>query len=117
MILALLLRALVAPLLLVATVILSFFAALGVGIFVFDHIFDFPGVDPSLPLLGFVFLVALGVDYNIFLMARVREESLRSGTRQGMMRGLAVTGGGHHLRGHRPGRDLRALWRCCRWSS
>ncbi|MEO8688043.1 MAG: MMPL family transporter [Solirubrobacteraceae bacterium] len=91
-ILAILLRSLLAPLLLVASVILSFFAALGTGIFFFDHVFGFPGVDPSLPLLTFVFLVALGIDYNIFLMARVREETLRHGTRQGMLRGLAVTG-------------------------
>jgi len=56
-------------------------------------VFDFPGADPSLPLWAFVFLVALGVDYNIFLMARVREESLQHGTREGMKRGLAVTGG------------------------
>ena len=88
-----LLRALVAPLLLIATVILSFLASLGVGAVVFDVIFDFPGSDPSLPLFAFVFLVALGIDYNIFLMARVREETLRHGTQQGMLRGLAVTGG------------------------
>jgi RND superfamily putative drug exporter len=74
-------------------VILSFFAALGTGIFFFDHVFGFVGVDPSLPLLTFVFLVALGIDYNIFLMARVREETHAHGTRQGMLRGLAVTGG------------------------
>ncbi|HEX8105510.1 MAG TPA: MMPL family transporter [Solirubrobacteraceae bacterium] len=92
LILALLLRALLAPLLLVLTVILSFAASLGFGILVFDHVFGFPGIDPSLPLLSFVFLVALGIDYNIFLMARVREESLRHGTRQGTLRGLAVTG-------------------------
>ena len=92
-ILAILLRSLLAPLLLVASVILSFFAALGTGIFFFEHVFGFPGVDPSLPLLTFVFLVALGIDYNIFLMARVREETLTHGTRQGMLRGLAVTGG------------------------
>jgi len=91
-ILAILLRSLLAPVLLVASVILSFFAALGTGIFFFEHVFDFPGVDPSLPLLAFVFLVALGIDYNIFLMARVREETLRFGTRTGMLRGLAVTG-------------------------
>ena len=72
--------------------ILSFFAALGTGIFFFEHVFGFQGVDPSLPLLTFVFLVALGIDYNIFLMARVREETLTHGTRQGMLRGLAVTG-------------------------
>ncbi len=92
-ILAILLRSLLAPLLLVLSVILSFFAALGTGIFFFEHVFDFQGVDPSLPLLTFVFLVALGIDYNIFLMARVREETLTHGTRQGMLRGLAVTGG------------------------
>ena len=91
-ILAILLRSLLAPALLVASVILSFFAALGTGIFFFEHVFGFAGVDPSLPLLAFVFLVALGIDYNIFLMARVREEALRHGTRQGMLRGLAVTG-------------------------
>ena len=91
-ILTVLLRALVAPILLIATVILSFFAALGTGIFFFDHVFGFPGVDPSLPLLAFVFLVALGIDYNIFLMTRVREETLRHGTRVGTRRGLAVTG-------------------------
>jgi RND superfamily putative drug exporter len=91
-ILALLLRALLMPLLLVLSVILSFFAALGTGIFLFDHVFGFPGVDPSLPLLTFVFLVALGIDYNIFLMARVREETLTHGTRMGTLRGLAVTG-------------------------
>src|SRR5215217_7965028 len=92
LILAGLLRALLAPLLLVASVILSFFAALGTGIFFFNNVFDFAGVDPSLPLLAFVFLVALGIDYNIFLMARVREETLRHGTHAGMLRGLAVTG-------------------------
>ncbi len=91
-ILAILLRALLAPFLLVLTVILSFAAALGTGILVSEYVFDFPGIDPSLPLLTFVFLVALGIDYNIFLMARVREEALRYGTRQGTLRGLAVTG-------------------------
>ena len=91
-ILAVLLRAVVAPVLLIGTVLLSFLAALGVGALVFDVVFGFPGSDPSLPLFAFVFLVALGVDYNIFLMARVREETLRRGTREGMLRGLAVTG-------------------------
>jgi putative drug exporter of the RND superfamily len=91
-ILAVLLRALLAPLLLILSVILSFAAALGFGVFVSDAIFGFPGVDPTLPLLCFVFLVALGIDYNIFLMARVREEAARHGTREGMLRGLAVTG-------------------------
>ena len=88
-----LLRALVGPLLLTLTVVLSFFASLGVGAVVFDVVFGFPGSDPSIPLFAFVFLVALGIDYNIFLMARVREETLRHGTREGMLRGLAVTGG------------------------
>ncbi len=92
LILIALLRAVVAPLVLIATVILSFAAALGVGFVVFDVIFDFPGSDPSLPLFAFIFLVALGVDYNIFLMARVREETIRSGPREGVLRGLAVTG-------------------------
>jgi putative drug exporter of the RND superfamily len=93
LVLAGLLRALFLPLLLIATVVLSFVAAMGVGSFFFEFVFDFPGADPSLPLWAFVFLVALGVDYNIFLMARVREEALRYGTRPGMLRGLAVTGG------------------------
>jgi RND superfamily putative drug exporter len=88
-----LLRSIVAPILLVLTVVLSFLAALGVGAIVFDVVFGFPGSDPSLPLFAFIFLVALGVDYNIFLMARVREETLKHGTRDGMLRGLAVTGG------------------------
>jgi putative drug exporter of the RND superfamily len=92
-VLAILLRALVMPLLLIATVVASFLAALGVGAFFFEFVFDFPGADASLPLWAFVFLVALGIDYNIFLMARVREEALRHGTRHGMLRGLAVTGG------------------------
>ena len=93
LILVALLRAVIAPLLLIGTVILSFVAALGVGYFAYDVIFDFPGSDPSLPLFAFVFLVALGVDYNIFLMARAREETLTHGTRGGMLRALAVTGG------------------------
>ena len=91
-ILALLLRALVLPLMLVGTVIVSFFAALGTGALVFEYVFHFPGSDPSLLLLSFIFLVALGVDYNIFLMARTREETQQHGTRMGMLRGLAVTG-------------------------
>ena len=92
-ILILLLRSLLAPLLLIGTVILSFAAALGISLVIFDVIFGFAGVDPSFPLFAFIFLVALGIDYNIFLMARVREETARHGTRQGMLRGLAVTGG------------------------
>ncbi len=93
LILALLLRALVAPLLLIATVVLSFAATLGVAAVVFNDLLDFPGADPSVPLFAFVFLVALGVDYNIFLMSRVREEAARVGTREGTLRALAVTGG------------------------
>ena len=92
-ILMLLLRAVVAPLLLIASVILSFGSALGASALIFNHVFDFPGADPAVPLYGFVFLVALGVDYNIFLMSRVREESLRHGTRPGILRGLVATGG------------------------
>ena len=72
--------------------ILSYGAALGIGTFFFENVFDFPGIDPTLPLFAFIFLVALGIDYNIFLMARVREETLTHGTRDGMIRGLAVTG-------------------------
>jgi len=93
LILMLLLRSVVAPLVLIGSVIVSFAAALGVGALVFDHVFHFPGADPAVPLYSFVFLVALGVDYNIFLMTRVREESLRSGPREGVLRGLGVTGG------------------------
>ena len=92
-ILMLLLRAVVAPVLLILSVILSFGAALGVSALVFDNVLGFPGADPAVPLYGFVFLVALGVDYNIFLMSRVREESLAYGTRRGILRGLVVTGG------------------------
>lgn len=88
-----LLRAVTGPLVLIATVIASYAAALGVSFFAFEFIFDFPGSDPSLPLFGFVFLVALGVDYNIFLAARAREEAFEHGTRAGMLRALAVTGG------------------------
>ncbi|MCW3014595.1 MAG: hypothetical protein JWO02_1687 [Solirubrobacterales bacterium] len=93
LILLALLRAVTATLLLMGTVLLSFGAALGVASIVFDVGFGFPGADPSFPLFAFIFLVALGVDYNIFLMARVREETARYGTREGMLRGLAVTGG------------------------
>lgn len=88
-----LLRAVAAPLVLIGTVILSFLAALGVGYFVIDVIFGFPGSDPSMPLFAFVFLVALGVDYNIFLIARAREETIAHGSEQGILRALAVTGG------------------------
>ncbi|WP_181274014.1 MMPL family transporter [Brevibacterium oceani] len=92
-ILILLLRSLFAPLLLVALTVLSFGTALGVSALVFNHIIGFPGADPSVPLYAFVFLVALGIDYNIFLISRVREESLRAGTRAGVLKGLVATGG------------------------
>ncbi|MDN5760229.1 MAG: MMPL family transporter, partial [Tomitella sp.] len=92
-VLMLLLRSIVAPVMLMLTVVLSFASALGVSALVFNHVLDFPGADPAMPLFAFVFLVALGIDYNIFLMTRVREESLRHGTAAGVPRGLAVTGG------------------------
>jgi RND superfamily putative drug exporter len=92
-ILVLLLRALVAPLLLVATVVVSFLATLGVSGVVFRDLLGYPTQDSSFPLYAFVFLVALGVDYNIFLMTRVREEVGRIGHRAGTLTGLAVTGG------------------------
>jgi putative drug exporter of the RND superfamily len=92
-ILALLLRAMVAPVILIATVVLSFAAALGASALLFTHVFGFAGADASLPLYVFVFLVALGIDYNIFLMSRIREESARVGTRRGTVVGLAMTGG------------------------
>ncbi|WP_329381859.1 MMPL family transporter [Streptomyces sp. NBC_01351] len=93
LILALLLRAIVAPLLLMATVVLSFGAALGVSSLVFNHVFGFAGAEASFPLLTFVFLVALGIDYNIFLVTRVREVALLQGTRRGALIGLSTTGG------------------------
>ena len=92
-ILGLLLRALVAPLILTATVVLSFAAALGVSAVVFNHVFRFGGADTAFPLFVFVFLVALGIDYNIFLMTRVREEANRRGAKRGALVGLAATGG------------------------
>lgn len=93
LILMLLLRSILAPILLIATVVLSFFATLGASALVFNHVFGFKGADSSYPLFAFVFLVALGIDYNIFLMTRVREESIRMGTRPGTLKALAVTGG------------------------
>ncbi|MFI8091079.1 MMPL family transporter [Streptomyces sp. NPDC086080] len=93
LVLTVLLRSLLMPALLVATVAVNFLATLGVSALVFPHVFGFTGTDPSVPLYGFVFLVALGVDYNIFLMSRVREEALRHGARQGVLRGLVSTGG------------------------
>ena len=92
-VLVLLLRGLLAPLLLVLTVIASFFASLGAAWLLFDHVLDFPALDSGVLLLAFVFLVALGVDYNIFLVTRAREDARRSGTRDGMLSALRVTGG------------------------
>ncbi|HEX5511070.1 MAG TPA: MMPL family transporter [Actinomycetales bacterium] len=93
LVLILLLRSLLAPVLLTLTVVLSFAATLGIAGLVFEHVFNWPGADPSVPLYAFVFLVALGIDYNIFLMTRVREESIRLGTRPGVLAGLVATGG------------------------
>ena len=93
LILGLLLRSIFAAGLLLLTVVLSFMATLGVCQLVFENVFDFKGADASFPLFTFIFLVALGIDYNIFLMTRVREESLKIGTRKGVIKGLTVTGG------------------------
>jgi RND superfamily putative drug exporter len=92
-VLMVLLRSIVAPLLLIGSVVLSFSATIGISALVFNHVFKFVGADPAVPLYGFIFLVALGVDYNIFLMTRVREESVGHGTRDGVIRGLVITGG------------------------
>jgi RND superfamily putative drug exporter len=83
----------VAPVILLATVVLSFGAALGLSSLVFQYVFGFDGADPGFPLFAFVFLVALGIDYNIFLMTRVREETINHGTRKGSLIGLSSTGG------------------------
>ncbi len=93
LVLILLLRSLAAPVILVVANVISFAATLGVAALVFNHVFQFPGSDPATPLYAFVFLVALGIDYSIFLMTRVREESAERGTRMGVIVGLAVTGG------------------------
>jgi RND superfamily putative drug exporter len=92
-ILGLLLQAIVAPLVLVVTVVVSYFGALGLCNLMFDHVLGFAGLESSVPLIGFLFLVALGVDYNIFLMTRVREEAVRHGTVEGTKRGIVTTGG------------------------
>ena len=91
-ILGLLLRSLISAVVLLGTVVLSFFATLGVCALFFNHVFGFAGGDNSFPLFAFIFLVALGIDYNIFLMTRVREESVKLGTRAGVTRGVTVTG-------------------------
>jgi RND superfamily putative drug exporter len=92
-ILGLLLRSILAAGILLLTVVLSFMATLGVCQLVFEHVFGFAGADASFPLFAFIFLVALGIDYNIFLMTRVREEAIKIGTRKGVIKGLTVTGG------------------------
>jgi putative drug exporter of the RND superfamily len=93
LILGLLLRSLVASIVLLVTVILSFVATLGASAIVFNHLFKFAGADTGFPLFAFIFLVALGIDYNIFLMTRVREEALKIGTKAGTTKGVTVTGG------------------------
>ena len=93
LILMLLLRSILAPLVLIGTVVLSFGAAIGVSALIFRYVFGYAGADSSFPLFVFVFLVALGIDYNIFLMTRVREEAIRVGHHRGSLVGLAATGG------------------------
>ena len=92
-ILMILLRSVLAPVLLVLDTVVSFGTAMGISALVFNHLFQFPGADPSVPLYGFVFLVALGVDYTIFLMTRARQEAVQIGTRPGVLHALTVTGG------------------------
>ena len=109
-ILAILLRALVAPLVLIASVVLSFLCTLGISILFIRFVVGDAGFDASIPTFAFIFLVALGIDYTIFLMARVREEARRHGTREGMLRALAATGpvitsAGDHPRRHLLGAD------------
>ncbi|CAB4731053.1 unannotated protein [freshwater metagenome] len=92
LILGLLLRSILSAIVLLGTVVLSYFATLGVCALVFNHVFGFAGGDNAFPLFAFIFLVALGIDYNIFLMTRVREESQKIGTRAGVIKGVTVTG-------------------------
>ena len=92
-VLMLLLRSIVAPLVLVLTTVISFGATIGVAALLFNHVWQFPGADPAVIIFGFVFLVALGIDYNIFLMTRVREETKKLGVRRGTLKALVVTGG------------------------
>lgn len=92
-VLMLLLRSIVAPLVLLLTTVVSFGATLGIAALLFNHVWQFPGADPAVVIFGFVFLVALGIDYNIFLMSRVREETIRHGVRTGTLKALVVTGG------------------------
>ncbi|MEY4061074.1 MAG: hypothetical protein RIQ31_736, partial [Actinomycetota bacterium] len=92
-VLVLLLRALVAPILLLTTVVASFFASMGAGWLLFTNVFGFPALDLSVFLYSFLFLVALGVDYNIFLVTRAKEEAVHLGAKQGMIKALSSTGG------------------------
>lgn len=92
-ILMVLLRSIVAPLVLLVSTILSFSATMGIAALVFNNVWNFAGADPTVIILGFVFLVALGIDYNIFLMSRVREETVKLGVSRGTIKGLVVTGG------------------------
>ena len=118
LILILLLRALLAPLILIVTVVLSFGAALGLSALLFEHVFGFAGAPtPGFPLFAFVFLVALGIDYNIFLMTRVREETSPHGTRRGSLIALSVDRRGDHLGRPRARRDLRRARARSRWCS
>jgi putative drug exporter of the RND superfamily len=91
-ILAILLRAIVAPLVLIASVVLSYVCTLGITILFVRYVVGDAGMQASIPTFGFIFLVSLGIDYTIFLMARVREEARTYGTREGMLRAVAVTG-------------------------
>jgi RND superfamily putative drug exporter len=83
----------IAPLVLLGTTVLSFGATLGIAALLFNHVWKYAGADPSVVIFGFVFLVALGIDYNIFLMTRVREETIKLGVRNGTLKALVVTGG------------------------
>jgi RND superfamily putative drug exporter len=91
-ILAILLQALVAPLVLIASVVISFFGAFGMSLLFIRYVVGDAGIDNGLPTFAFIFLVALGIDYTIFLMSRVREEARRFGTREGMLRAINATG-------------------------
>ena len=112
-----LLRALTAPLILMATVVLSFGAALGISALLFEYVFGFAGSDPGFPLFAFVFLVALGIDYNIFLMTRVREETATSGTRQGLAGGAGLDRRRDHLGRPGAGGDVPGARHASRWCS
>lgn len=93
LVLMMLLRSIVAPLILLLTTVLSFGATIGIAALLFNHVWQFAGGDPAVVIFGFVFLVALGIDYNIFLMSRVREETKKLGVRKGTLKALVVTGG------------------------